>query len=105
MMRAIGESSTFIPSWSEVHINTLDFHTNTSDFHISPSDLYRYRPILRPISFIVRYYHSHQYIHSFLYHLVYQVISTRSLLRATIYLISLPLYQVMSTGSLPHTIV
>src|SRR6202789_3013599 len=61
----MGESSTFIPSWSEVRTNTSDFRTNTSDFRISPSDLCRYRPILRPISFIVRYYHSHQ-IHSFI---------------------------------------
>ena len=86
--RAMGESSTcvsclhkqmpFVPSWSEVRTNTLDFRTNTSDFRTSTSDLRRYRPILRPISFIVRYYHSFQY-HS--------------------------VYQVMSTGSLPHTTV
>ena len=30
----------------------------TSDFRIGPSDLRRYRPILRPISFVVRYNHS-----------------------------------------------
>ena len=62
--RAIGESSTFIPSWLEVRTNTSDFRTNTLDFCIGPSDLCRYRPILRPISFVVRYDHSyHQFIH------------------------------------------
>jgi hypothetical protein len=65
----MGESSTFVPSWSEVHINTSDFRTNTSDFRIGPLDLRRYRPILRPISFVVRYYHSY---HSFQYHSVHQ---------------------------------
>src|ERR1700679_2988661 len=60
----MGESSTFVPSWSEVRTNTSDFRTNTSDFRIGPSDLRRYRPILRPISFVVRYDHSyHQFIH------------------------------------------
>ena len=72
--RAMGESSTcvsclhkqmpFVSSWSEVHTNTSDFRTNTSDFRIGPSDLRRYRPILRPISFVVRD-RSFQTIHSF----------------------------------------
>ena len=76
LTRALGESSTcvsclhkqmpFVSSWSEVH-------TNTSDFRIGPSDLSRYRPILRPISFVVRYHSFRQYIRLFRYHSVHQV--------------------------------
>ena len=80
--RALGESSTcvsclykqmpFVPSWLEVYTNTSDFRTSTSDFctstsdfHTSTLDLRRYRPILRPISFVVRYYHSdNTFVHS-----------------------------------------
>ena len=80
-MRAMGESFTcvsclhkqmpFVLSWSEVRTNTSDFRTNTSDFRIGPSDLRRYRPILRPISFVVRYNHSdNTFIHFNIVHLI-----------------------------------
>ena len=81
VMRAIGESficvsclykqMPFVSSWLEVYTNTSDFCINTLDFRIGPSDLYRYRPILRPISFVVRYYHlDNTFIHSNIIHLI-----------------------------------